>query len=183
MQANVPIMNQPSTLYSQFLIASAWISATLAVIGLVFIVIFYAGIGIFGPLNDIAYTSQLAFTLPIIHYVSRRAGQGGKFKHTGLSLLGLGSCSLAIALQLLLIFGVLTFFQMIGFLLATISFLVLWFVLVERASRQDPVIPTGWPLAFLAGLTFGYPFWAVRFSRNLQREMQAMVTSKTEAPA
>ena len=162
--------------------ASAAISGVAAVVGLIFITIFYSGVWIFGPLNDIAYTTQLLFTLPIVIFLNRRlrpkAGRTARF----LLPVGLIGLLAAISLQLLLIFGVLSFFEMIGPLLGSIVLVVVWFVLAERIGRDDPITPGGWALAVLAGLTFGYPVWAYLLIRNLKAEGTTGIT-RVETPS
>lgn len=153
----------------QLLSWSAILGAATAVIGLVFIFIFYSGVYIFGPLNDIAYTLQLLSTLPIILFLSQRFESGSLFTRRFVRWGGLASCLIAISLQLLLIAGVLSFFSMIGPLLASIAVLTTWFVVLERSGQENPLVPKGWLLAVLAGLTFGYPIWAFRFQSNLKR--------------
>lgn len=166
----------------RFVIASAAVSGVAAVVGLVFITIFYSGVWIFGPLNDIAYTTQLAFTLPIVIFLSRRLRP--KVGRTARFLLPVGLIGLlvAISLQLLLIFGVLSFFEMIGPLLGSIVLVLVWFVLAERLGRDDSIIPRGWALAILAGLTFGYPVWAYLLIRNLKANGTIGIT-RVETPS
>ncbi|MFP3853941.1 MAG: hypothetical protein ACLFWD_06575 [Anaerolineales bacterium] len=152
----------------QFVIASAAISGFATIIQLIFITIFYSGVWIFGPLNDIAFTTQLVFTLPVVIFLSSRVrhnkGVSARFA-LPLGLLGLLA---AISLQLLLIFGVLSFFEMIGPLMGSMVIIVLWFALIERAGRHDLIIPRGRALAILAGLSFGYPIWAFKLIRKVE---------------
>ncbi len=157
---------------------SAVFSAIMAVVGLVFIIIFYSGVYIFGPLNDIAYTLQLVSTLPIILYLSQRIKPRGRIVRWFVKWGGLLSCLTAISLQLLLIGGVISFFSMIGPLLASIAVLTSWFVILERNGREDPLVPKGLPLAVLAGLTFGYPFWAFRFRSSLRQIRNVKTAAK-----
>ncbi len=167
--------------FESFVSLSALISAVFAVIGIVFIVIFYAGVGIFGPLSDVAYMTQMIFTLPIVFYMYRRLEPQGKSRALGVTLLGFLAMTSVITLQVLLITGVLPFTTQIGLLLFSILFIVLWFVLIERYGREDDVIPHSRLLAVLAGMTIGYPVWAYRFRRNLKDADASMILSEEPA--
>jgi hypothetical protein len=169
MQTDTAIKPVDSPSSSVLLRLCAWISGVLAVVGLVFIVIFYSGISIFGPLNDAAFTLQLIFTVPIMIQLTSRVEPPSPVSRRALQLTGVLGFVGAISLQLLLIIGVLTFFQMIGPLLAFIALIVVWFVLIERWRGDEGSVPQGWLLAILAGLTFGYPVWAYRYQRSLAR--------------
>jgi len=173
--------NTSSDLFERIVSLSAVISAIFAVIGLVFIVIFYAGVGIFGPLNDVAYMTQIIFTLPLVIYVYRQLKSRGESHALRITLVGLFGMFSVIVLQVLLITGILQFAIQIGMLLVAIVFVVAWFVLVNRYSQDDGLIPHGRLLAVLAGMTIGYPIWAYRFRRNFKDTQPDSILRKEPA--
>jgi len=167
----------PAGRMEDFIRWCAVISAIAAVIGLIFIVIFYAGIGIFGPLNDVAYMTQILFTTPIVIYFHRRVAPEKKGRATAVTAIGVLSMGTVIILQALLILGVIPFLRQIGMLLIASCFGVVWFGSIERLGKEDEVIPQGKFLAVIAGMTIGYPIWAYRLHQNLQTTEEKMTVN------
>lgn len=151
----------------RFVSLCALISAVVTVIAFIFLFIFYAGIPIFGPLNDLAYATQMLFTIPVLLYVYRRLEPRWGRLALGVTLVGLLAMLATIVLSLLLVFGVIPFERQVVMLLMASLFVVGWFVTTAVLGREDPVIPGGILLAVLAGISIGYPVWALRLRRDL----------------
>lgn len=140
----------------------AGISATVSAFGIVFLLAFFAGLGgQYGTLNDIAVILQYVLMLPIAYVLWRFV----LVEKRSLSLksfsIGLAGMLTVIWLQSLLVseridFGPYIVIVSAGFLVA-----VVWFVLNGRMGRKEyEDWPTSRGLDILAGLFFGYPFWA-----------------------
>lgn len=167
MQSNNQSTDSSSERLERFISWCALISALAAVVMLIFLVIFFAGVGIFGPLNDIGVTIQYIFMLPIAFYIHQRIKVKGRFLSIATTSIGVLGMLAVIVLQTLLVVGVIPFRQQIGMVVIAFLVVMVWFVLIENLGRDDDLIPNGRLLAVLAGLTIGYPVWAYRFRRNL----------------
>ncbi len=153
-------------------------------VGIVSIIIFYVlylstgdGMG-FGELNDAAVVVQYTLMLPIaVHLHSKLRVIEPRL--SGISLaFGLIGMEGVIVLQLLLLAGVIPFSQRIGMVSAAFLIALIWFILNKRIARGTDIIPGSMTLNVLAGLLFGYPFWAYKFARSnrLSRVQQTSVT-------
>jgi hypothetical protein len=153
----------------QVTIWTAYSSAVIAAIGLLFLAIFFSGFPIFGPLNDVAVIIHYILLLPIVLTVwnmLRPYGEG--FNNLAL-IIGLIGITAVIVLQSLLVLGVVPFRQQIVMVIPAFLVAMLWFVLTGRLGRTDDRMPKGIGLHILAGLVIGYPIWAFKFANNLQR--------------
>ena len=149
----------------------AYISGVVCILGIVFLVLLYTlGTGsIFGPLNDIAVVIQYTLALPIVvalHQLLRPYGSGLSLAAV---LIGLAAMLAVIVLQILLVAGVTSFGQQVGWVIGAFMFIVAWFVIVERLGRSTDETPNGVPLHVFAGLYFAYPIWAFSLGRRLLR--------------
>ena len=152
---------------TRFVIHCSAASAAFAAAGILFLVIFYAGIPLFGPLNDAAVVCQYLLMLPVFYLVNHiTGGKGGKDIQL-VQVLGLSGMLAVITVQLLLILGVLRFERQIVMVIPAFLVVAAWFVATERAGRKDPRLPKGTTRAMLAGLVIGYPLWALDLRRRL----------------
>jgi hypothetical protein len=142
------------------------ISAIVSLFAIVFLVAFFTLGGVFGPLNDIATVVQHVLLLPIAVFIYSRR-DGGALNRIAL-LIGLAGMLAVIVLQALLVLGVLPFSQQIKLVIPAFLVVLVWFLLVERTGRSDDRLPKGLLLHALAGLAFGYPFWAFSLGRRLR---------------
>ncbi len=145
----------------------AGVSAVVSAFGILFLLAFFAGLGgQYGTLNDIAVILQYVLMLPIAYVLWRFVLSKDK-EHNLLSfLVGLGGMATVIWLQSLLVgdrieFGTYIMIVSAGFLLT-----IFWFVLNGQMGRkQYNDWPTSVGLDILAGLFFGYPFWAWKMKK------------------
>lgn len=175
MRSNTQPKDNSSARPEQFVSLCTIISAIAAVLGLIFLAIFFSGVGVFGPLNDIAVTIQYIFMLPIAFLIYRRIEPQGRFISISVTLIGVLGMLAVIVLQTLLVVGVISFGQQIGMVVIAFLVVMLWFVLVESLGRDDEIIPKGRLLAVLAGMIIGYPVWAKRLRRNLGESEPSLI--------
>ncbi len=148
----------------------AYVSGVVSIFGILSLIAFFSTfIGPLGTLNDIAVVIQYVLMIPIalaLHQILRRSGPTLSMVALLVGTLGMLA---VIVLQLLFITGVLPYAQYI--VLVSAGFLVVlgWFLLVRRLGQSTDVLPTNILLHILAGLYFGYPFWAFSLGRRLRR--------------
>ncbi len=151
---------------------AAYASGIIAAIGLIFLVIFFSGVDIFGPLNDIAVIIHYLLLLPIMFSVHRLLQASDNRLNKVTMNIGLFGFLSVIMLQTLLVVGFIPFRQQIALVIPAFLVGTVWFVLIERLGRQDKRLPKGLALHILAGLIFAYPIWAFKLARNLEQYLQ-----------
>lgn len=167
--------NEPATEiadWTRIVILCAYASAFFAAIGLVFLVIFFSGVPLFGPLNDTAVIIHYLLLLPIMVYLYRLLKQDDQPIHELTLVIGLFGAVGVILLQGLLVLGVMPFNQQIVFVIPAFLIGTIWFFLIERLGRHDERLPKGRALYVLAGLVFAYPVWALMLARRLERSLK-----------
>jgi hypothetical protein len=151
---------------------AAYASGISAAIGLVFLVIFFSGVPVFGPLNDIAVIIQYVLLLPIMLTVHKLLPNTYQRLNSSALFLGLIGFLSVIVLQSMLVLGVIPFRQQIFLVIPAFLVGTAWFVLIERLGKQEKRLPKGLVLYILAGLVFAYPIWAYKLARNLEQYLQ-----------
>lgn len=157
------------------------ISAVTATVGLLFLIIFFAGFPAFGPLNDLAVIAQYILMLPLLSLTRRCLKTPSRAAGALITVLGLAGMLAVIALQGLLVFGILPFRRQIVLVIPAFLLVTAWFVLVERLGSRDAPVPEGTTLAVLAGLVIGYPIWALDFYRRLSAPQEQPELNPMEA--
>jgi hypothetical protein len=151
--------------FERLVIGSLMASAIAAAVGIVFLILFFSGAGgFFGPLNDISVVIQYLLMLPIMSYIHRLLPSGQSIK---LQVIGFGGVLAVIVLQTLLVIGLIPFQRQIVMVIPAFLVVTFWFAIIEQAGRDEPLLPKGRAQAILAGLVFGYPFWALHFRGRL----------------
>lgn len=152
----------------------AYISGTISIFGILFILIFYSfylGTGKaygFGVMNDIAVILQYIFMLPLFFVFHKILGSSNqKTSFIGFSFGLIGALSV-IFLQLMLVAGFIPFSKQIG--MVTIAFLVTltWFVINKTLDKGNILLPRSMFLNIMAGILFGYPIWAFKVAIKLK---------------
>jgi hypothetical protein len=164
-----PQTESPISTLVQLTIWAAYSSAIFAAIGLVFLTIFFSGVSIFGPLNDVAVILQYILLLPIMVTLWRMLKPYGRKLNNFALVVGIAGTSAVIVLQTLLVLRVIPFEVQILLVIPAFLIAMLWFVLTGYLGRTDDRIPKGTGLHILAGLVFAYPIWAFKLGNNLQR--------------
>jgi hypothetical protein len=153
-------------------------SGVIGAIGLGFLVAMFAAFAAgarstgmaLGWINDVTGVVTLPLALPgvlALHAHTRpSAGRAGDV----LLVLGIGSGGAIVALQLLLVTGVLTFEEQIGPVMIAYLGLGTWFVVGGRIAERAGIVRAGTLNGVLAATYAGYPVWAFRLARALEAE-------------
>ena len=148
----------------------AYASGIVSIFGILFLVAFFTTfIGPLGTLNDIAVVIQYGLMLPIAVALHQALRPHGPTLSLVALLLGVAGMIAVIVLQVLLVANVLPFDQQIGMVSAGFLVVLAWFVMVRYLGRSSAILPKSMLLYVLAGLYFGYPFWAFSLGRRLLR--------------
>lgn len=146
----------------------AYISGVAAIIGLVFLFLFFGGAGdYFGPLNDIMVIIHYVLLLPIAVTVWLLLRPLGNPLNTPVLVAGLAAMLAVIVLQSLLVAGMLPFQQQIVMVIPAFLVGMVWFVATGQMARSLGILPKSAVLQVLAGLVFGYPVWAFKVGTRL----------------
>ena len=147
----------------------AYASGIVSIFGIVFLVAFFTTfIGPLGTLNDISVIIHYTLTLPIALVLRQILRPYGPVLSQVAMLLGIVGMVAVIVLQILLVTGVLSFTQQVGMVIIAFMVILAWFVLNGFLGRSSDKLPKSMLLHVLAGLYFGYPFWAFSLSRWLR---------------
>ncbi len=147
----------------------AYTSGTVSIFGILFLVAFYTTpIGLLGTLNDIAVFIQYGFMLPIALALHQLIRHHRPILSLVALLLGIAGMLAVIALQILLVTGVLPFAQQIGMVIVGFLVVLAWFVITGYLGRSTGRMPKSMFLNVLAGLYIGYPVWAFLLGRRLR---------------
>jgi hypothetical protein len=146
----------------------AYVSGVAAIIGLVFLAIFFGGgPGYFGPLNDTAVIIHYILLLPIVFTFYLMLRPYGQTLNMIATIIGLAGMLGVIVLQTCLVVGVLPFEQQIRMVVVAFLVACVWFVITGYLGRSTGFVPKSVVLNVLAGLVFGYPVWAFMVGRKL----------------
>ena len=159
----------PRGSFLRFAAWCAYLSGIVSAFGILFLLAFFGGVGgQFGTLNDVAVIIQYLLMLPIAFALWQSfRGQAEGLNLSSL-LIGLAGMITVIVLQSMLVSNQITFgsyitIVSIGFLVATA-----WFVITGVLGRREgKQWPSAMGLDILAGLYFGYPFWAFKLGKWL----------------
>lgn len=122
-----------------------------------------------GWVNDMLGWITCLLALPSVLAIHRLLRPSAPVASLALAVVGTGGFSAIVVLQLLLVTRVLTFEQQIG--PVSVAYLVLgvWLVGSGALGSRAGVIPHGARWGLFAALYVGYPFWAIRTARILER--------------
>ena len=167
-QAKYPVVTLPRWL-ERVAVWCAYASGVVSIFGIVFLVGFFTTfIGRLGTLNDIAVVVQYVLMIPIavaLHQMLRLSRPNLSLAAVLVGTLGMLG---VIALQLLFIIGMLAYEQYIVMVSAGFLVVLAWFVMLRYLGRSTDKLPKSMLLHVLAGLYFGYPFWAFSLARRLR---------------
>ena len=145
-------------------------SGVVGAVGLAFLIAMFAAFAggarstgmTLGWINDVTGVVTLPLALPGVLVLHGRMRARTGAKGDALLLVGI------VALQLLLVAGVVTFEETIG--PVSLAFLVLaaWFVLHGRELARAGITPGSAKLGLVAATYAGYPVWAFRMARAVE---------------
>jgi len=154
----------------------AIVSGVISAIGVVFLIAMFvlfttplATLGqTFGLLNDICVATQYLLTIPIALALYRILLPYSPALIRLATIVGIAAMLAVIALQLALVFGVLTFEQQVGWVsLAMIVGVGSWLVITGLVARSTGRLPNSVLMSAVAVPYVGYPAWAFWLGRRL----------------
>jgi len=154
----------------------AIVGAIVSVFGIVFLIAMFASFAagrrepgqFFGLLNDICVALQYLLTIPIAIALYRILVPQNPMWIRIATIWGIAAMIAVIALQLLLIFGVLTFNQQgVWASLAIFVGVGAWLVVTGLVARATGRFPNSVAMSAAAVPYFGYPVWAFWIGRLL----------------
>jgi uncharacterized BrkB/YihY/UPF0761 family membrane protein len=124
---------------------------------------------IFGMLNDICVALQYLLTIPIAVALYRILLPHNRVWIRVATVVGIASMLTVIALQLALIFKVLTFQQQgVWVSLAILVGVGFWLMTTGLVARATGRFPNSVLMSAVAVPAFGYPFWAFWLARRIR---------------
>ena len=151
-------------------------SGVVGAVGLAFLIAMFAAFAggarssgmTLGWINDVTGVVTLPLALPGVLVLHGRMRARTGAKGDALLLVGIAAGGTIVALQLVLVAGVLTFEETIG--PVSLAFLVLaaWFVLHGRELARAGITPGSAKLGLVAATYAGYPVWAFRMARAVE---------------
>lgn len=154
----------------------AKLSGIISAVGLVFFVGLYAfyatplkELGLtLGTINDVCVTIQYLLAIPIALTLHRIVVVHNPTLIRIATAVGIVGMLSTVGLQLLVIFGALTFEQQLPWIsLAMIVGVGSWLVITGVVARSTARLPNSVLMSILAVPYFGYPFWAFWLGRRL----------------
>ncbi len=166
----------PSNSAIHFTVSIAKLGGIISAVGVVFFIGMYAffatplkELGLtFGMINDICVTIQYLLAIPIALVLYRILVAYNPVLISIATTVGICGMLSTVGLQLLLIFGLLTFEQQ--FLWVTLAMIVgvgSWLVVTGLVARSTGKLPNSVLMSVLAVPYFGYPLWAFWLGRRL----------------
>jgi len=127
---------------------------------------------VFGPLNDVCVLAQYALALPVVVALDRHLS-ASRSRRAVLLAIGLTGCVGAVVFQALLLFGIMSFRQQVGYASAAVLLAGSWTAFVSIEARRSGFVASS-PLLVASALYFGYPLWALRMSRWLRTQASSL---------
>jgi hypothetical protein len=164
--------------YSDLLICfagwCAYLSGVISFIGIVFLGLMFIGFSTnnwrlqrFGTLNDICIIIQYLLALPITLALHQRLKAYGLALSRVTMLIGIAGMIAIVILHLLLVRGVMTFEEQVGFVVIALIVIGIWLVITGYLGRSTKRMPYSLLMSVLAATYIGYPIWAIWLGRLL----------------
>lgn len=153
------------------------LSALVAVVGIVFLVLMFAGFAMdargpamaFGWINDLSIVVMYLLLVPTVMALHGLTRPGRSALATVVALAGLAGIAWVVVWQGLLVAGTLTFDQEIGPVTFGYLALAIWFVVAGFMASTSGDLPRGAWMGLLGASYLGYPIWAIWIGRRLER--------------
>ena len=163
------------------------VAAVVSAAGIVFLVGMFVAFALEAPstamalgwVNDLLVIVQYALLLPtvvVLHRAFRARWPRASLVASSLGVLGIAG---AVALQSLLVAGVLTFEQEIGPVSVSYIPLGIWFVATGSFAARSGIDRRGTAYGLLGASYLGFPIWAARLAGRLQRLPMMESTPRT----
>jgi hypothetical protein len=144
---------------SAYLAGGAWIAGSIALI------VFFAGVSVFGPINDAFSVFQFLFLIPVALALHQILGRHAPVLSLGTAMGGIAAMLAVAVLQALLVIGRVSFEQTLKTILALTAVVGVWWLATSTVSLVHGALPAGlaWVgivagVASLVGMV-GFWFW------------------------
>jgi hypothetical protein len=161
----------------------AIVSGVISAVGVVLLIAMYLPLPMtpprvfgltFGGINDICVAIQYLATIPLALALYRLLLPHNPMLIRIATVAGMAAMVAVVALQLLLIFKVLTFEQQVGWVsLAMIAGVGSWLIITGYVGRSTRKLPRSLLMSILAVPYLGYPVWALWLGRLLLSDRMA----------
>jgi hypothetical protein len=152
----------------------AYVSGVVSLIGIVFLIMMFVGFATnnlrlqrFGTLNDICIIIQYLLALPITLALHQRLKLHGLALSRTATLIGIAGIIAVAILQWLLVSGMVTFEEQVGFVMIALLVVGIWLVMTGYLGRSTAKLPRSLFMSILAAFYLGYPIWAIWLGRLL----------------
>lgn len=144
---------------------AAYVSGVVAAVGVVFLIAMFVSFGVgselagtFGRVNDVLIAVQYSLALPAAIGLHALLRPRNKRVSRLVLIMGIIGMLAVVVLQLLLVFGVLTFDRQVVFVVLALLVVGAWLVITGYLAR--PLLPRSQRMSLLAVPYVGYPIWA-----------------------
>ncbi len=151
---------------------AAYVSGVVAAVGVVFLIAMLVSFGVgselagtFGRVNDVLIVVQYSLAVPAavaLHAVLRPRNSRLSRLVLAIGIIGILA---VVVLQLLLVFGVLSFERQVVMVVLALLVVGLWLVITGNLAR--PILPHSQRMSLLAVPYIGYPIWAFWLGTHL----------------
>jgi hypothetical protein len=122
---------------SAYLAGAAWIASSIA------LVVFFAGIGIFGPINDALSVFQFLCLIPVALALHRILARHAPALSFGAAAVGIVAMLAVAVLQALLVFGRVGFEQILKPVLLLSGIVGVWWLVTSAVALAYGALPAG----------------------------------------
>jgi hypothetical protein len=152
----------------------AYASGVVSLIGIVFLIMMFVGFSTnnlrlqqFGTLNDICIVIQYLLALPITLALHQLLNVHAPVLSRAARLIGIAGIIAVVVLQFLLVGGMITFEEQVGFVIVALIVVGVWLVITSYLGRSSGTLPPSLLISILRAFYIGYPIWAILLGRLL----------------
>jgi hypothetical protein len=164
----------------------AYFSGAVSFIGIVFLGLMFIGFSTnnwrlqrFGTLNDSCNIIQYLLALPITLALHQRLKAYGLTLSRVATLIGIAAMIAIVVLHFLLVRGVMTFEEQVGFVMIALIVIGIWLVITGYLGRSSGRMPYSLLMSVLAASYLGYPIWAIWLGRLLLSNKLTLAERRT----
>ena len=134
---------------------SAYLAGISSILGFLALFIFFAGVSVFGPINDAISVFQMLLLVPVFVTVAAVLGERAQALVTVVTIAGCAAAIAIAAMQVLLVAGRVRFEQTLQPILLIGLALGAWWIVTGVLSLSHPAFPAGLSWAgIVCGLSF-----------------------------
>jgi hypothetical protein len=167
---------------------AAYVSGVVAAVGVVFLIAMFVSFGVgselagaFGRVNDVLIAVQYSLALPAAVALHALLRPRNKRLSPLVLLIGIIGLLAVVVLQVLLVFGVLTFERQVVYVVLALLVVGAWLVITGILAR--PILPHSERMSLLAVPYVGYPVWAFWLGTQLLSQPSPGVAPGPDQPS